>query len=168
MSVENENRADRWIPRLFVAFFAGLVTLQTVFVVIAFRTFPGVATDHPYERGRQFNTLLDDAASQSKIGLSVQIVFTAAAGQEGVVSVAVKDSLGAPIAGASVTVLAERLTRHAQALHAVLADSGDGSYAAPFSLPIGGRWSILARVTVGEFVHRESRDIHVAVRGGMQ
>jgi nitrogen fixation protein FixH len=157
--------SDRTIPALIIGFFFGLILLQGFFVFTAFRTFPGMVTDQPFQRGQQFNAILAESEAQAARGWAVAIRFDQPAGLEGPVIVTVRDREGRPVSGARVTVVAERLTRHAQAIPLTLTEAARGDYATALTLPIGGRWTFRAAVEQDEIRHREVLEIRVAAKG---
>jgi nitrogen fixation protein FixH len=157
--------SDRTIPALIIGFFLGLILLQGFFLFTAFRTFPGMVTDQPFQRGQQFNAILAESEAQAARGWKVEIRFEQPAGLEGPIIVTVRDREGQPVTGARVSVIAERLTRHAQAIPLTLTETKRGDYATALTLPIGGRWTFRAAVEQGEVRHREVREIRVSAKG---
>lgn len=157
---------DRFIPYIFIGFFVGLVVLQSIFVVTAFRTFPGTVTAHPFQRGQTFNAILEEAEAQRSLGWSIRVAFDGTAGMASPISVDVRDRSGRPIENARVTVIAEILTRHAQAFSFGLREGEPGRYAATLKLPIGGRWNLRTHVEKDGFHFREATELRVKAGEG--
>lgn len=62
------SKGDKWIPWYFVIFFGVVIALDTTFATIAVRTQTGVVTDHPYERGVDYNNVVNAANAQEALG----------------------------------------------------------------------------------------------------
>lgn len=155
---------DRWIPTLIVVAFLGLVALEARLIFLAVTTFPGMVTDEPYQRGLHYNDVLAAEANQQQRGWSVRTSYAGAAGTSNTLLVSAFDRNGLPVTGASVQVIAEQVTRHAQAILTELREAAPGNYTADLRLPLGGRWTLRAIVQKGDAVDRHVRDIVVGGR----
>ena len=87
-----------------LVFFGGDIAINTVFMVSAYKTFPGETTLTPYEDGIAFNAALRQKRQQALLG------WRLAAGVEGrdQLRVEVVDRTGAPIKGLQVMGKLER------------------------------------------------------------
>ncbi len=88
----------------FIVFFGVDIAVNAIFMVSAFRTFPGETSMTPYEDGVAYNATLRQKRAQAALGWRV------AAGPDGAdaVRVDVSDRTGAPLEGLKVTVHLER------------------------------------------------------------
>jgi len=50
---------------IFVAFYGVMVAVNTIFIIDAYRTFPGEVSDRPYEDGVAYNQSLRQQAAQA-------------------------------------------------------------------------------------------------------
>ncbi len=66
-------RRSLWIPFVYVGCMMLVFVTNGVLIWKALSTFPGLTTDHAYEQGRLYNSVLEEAARQDAIGLSVAV-----------------------------------------------------------------------------------------------
>jgi nitrogen fixation protein FixH len=132
-------RRSRWIPWAFVGAFGVIIAVNLVLVVASVTTFTGLTTGQAYDRGRTYNQVLAEAARQDALG------WTARATLDGsVLSVAVTDREGLPVAGHLEGVLQRPL--EGTALPLDFAAAGTGRFIAHAVLPAAGQWE--ARLTL--------------------
>tara|TARA_Y100000590_G_scaffold252746_1_gene283828 strand:+ start:54776 stop:55288 length:513 start_codon:yes stop_codon:yes gene_type:complete len=124
---------DKWIPFYFVIFFVVIAILDGFFVYMAVSTQTGVVTDHAYERGLNFNALLDETRSQPD--LQETALFN-----EGTLSWQLNDQHGAPITDASVQASIQRPVQDGYDFDIALTHQGGGLYSAHLDLPLKGLW----------------------------
>jgi nitrogen fixation protein FixH len=79
----------------FIAFFGLVIAVNTVFMVQAYRTFPGETSVTPYEDGLAYNTTLKQLQDQKALGWRI----TAGVSPAGRVQVQAFDRAGAPLHG---------------------------------------------------------------------
>lgn len=60
----------------FLAFFGTIATVDAVMVTLAIRTHTGTVTEHPYEKGLAYNTVVNAQANQEKLGWRGTITVT--------------------------------------------------------------------------------------------
>ena len=138
---------DSWVPWLFVAGFALVILVNGALVYFAMASFTGLQTEGHYQRGLDYNEVLEAGRTQTALGWTVAIDFRQGeAAGKGRLTVRAADRAGNPLNDAGVTV---RLVRPVQAGHDMnmtLAGAGDGLYAADVELPLRGQWDILAQI----------------------
>ena len=156
---------DRWIPWLFVLGFLVLFAVTGSFVKLALTSFTGLVSTNAYERGLAYDEVLAAEAAQAERGWQMAIETPALSGEGQTMRVALTDRDGAPIRGAAVHVLAERMSRYAQQMRFDLALQDDGTYAAPVAFPIGGRWLVSVLAEVGSDRHFETEEIVLEAPG---
>lgn len=154
-------RGDRWIPGLFILFFAALALVEARFIVLSTSTYRGLVTERPYERGIAYDRLLAAERAQVARGWRVTLAYDGIADAATPITVEVRDRQGTPLTGASVTVLAERTTRQAQAIPASLAEDRPGLYRSALRLPVGGPWTLRIVVRKGDDLHRHIEERRV-------
>ena len=115
-------------------------------IVVGNRSFEGIVTEHPYEKG-----LLWEKAEDEKTSLGWKIELPAGRYSVGknTLTLALRDRGGKPLDGALVSITVSRpstaaydKTYRSQAL-------GDGSYRARVELPFYGLWDLEIRVVKG-------------------
>ncbi|MBL8544225.1 MAG: FixH family protein [Hyphomonadaceae bacterium] len=128
---------------MMLLFFGAVIAVNTGFIVMAMRSFPGEDVAHSYTQGVEYNQTLAERRAQAALG------WTAAAGlQQGadgaVVEVTLRDRAGAPIEGATVTGQIRREATSAFDQNLSFAPLGGGRYAAPAGALQHGRWQLRA------------------------
>lgn len=83
-----------------VGFFVVVVGVLTVMAVIAFRTFPGEVSQHPYEEGLAWNSHLQQEQAQAALGWKAAADGVRDAGGQAKLEVVLLDAHGAPVTGA--------------------------------------------------------------------
>lgn len=130
---------SRWIPWAFVGAFGVIIAVNLVLVYAALTTFTGVTTGRSYDRGRNYNAVLQEAARQDALGWSTRVTL-----EGGVLSVVAADREGLPIGGRVEGVLLRPL--EGAELRLDFAAAGPGRFIAFAHLPAQGQWD--ARLTL--------------------
>ena len=121
-----------------VAFFALIIAVDVVFMVLAYRTFSGQVASNPYEAGLAFNKTLAQREREAALGWAASVETESA----GAVVVRVRDRAGQPLDRLSVT---GSLARPATEVGKQVLDFkplGDGRYRATAKLD--GAWDLRA------------------------
>jgi nitrogen fixation protein FixH len=116
---------DRWIPALIILGFLIVFAVNGRMVWLAIATHPGMVTDVPPQ----------PSAPQ----YAVAILYDGAAGQASPVSVRVQDRSGEDVAIATMSLVAVRPSRYAQAVVVELTPAA-AAWRGSFNPPIGGEW----------------------------
>lgn len=66
---------DRIIPWYFVMFFSVIIAVNLVMAHFAYKTRPGLVTDHPYEKGIAYNKIVAAEEQQEKLGWKADIEY---------------------------------------------------------------------------------------------
>jgi len=154
ISTEKSFRITGWhVLAAVVAFFGVVIVVDGVFLVTAYRTFPGQVSVTPYEDGLAYNSRMARQRAQAALGWRAEVT-TVAAG----VSVAVLDAEGLPVRGLSVSGGLSRPATEAGRLSLTFAETAPGRYEAK-ATPAGGGWdlSVLARSEDGAVFEAERR-----------
>lgn len=149
----NRRRAGRppgwWIPWVFVGGFAVVVAVNAALVLVAARSWTGLVTERPYDRGLDYNRNLEAAAAMAELGWTARLVATrgAAGGHE--LTLEVRDRGGAPVGGLAVEGTLERPLAPDLDRPLALAPVGPGLYRVHLELPEGGQWHARLRLRRG-------------------
>ncbi len=138
-AVPHDPRRGRWIPWVFVGGMLVVVAVNAVLVVSALTTFSGVTVSRSYERGRNYHSVLEEAARQDALGWQARVTATG-----GALQVAVRDREGRPVGGRLDGVLLRPLEGAAQPLD--FAAVAPGRWIAALEAPRPGQWD--ARLTL--------------------
>jgi len=129
----------RIIPWLFVAGMTIVVAVNGVLVYFAVGTWSGLVIERPYERGVQYNRLIETAARQEALGWQFEIVLQNA-GDMTLVSVRARDAAGQPLTGLSLRAAVERPVEKETHGEVALIERGAGHYAANLERLRPGQW----------------------------
>lgn len=137
----------RWYPWVFVAAFIVVIAVNGVMVSLAVGSFTGLETEHPYERGLNYNDMLAAARAQEALGWQVEYeALPAGEASDGVLPVVLTsrflDKNGRPLTGLDVKAFLLRPTAQGYDLQVELQEAGGGRYSADAVLPLAGQWDL--------------------------
>lgn len=121
----------------FLLFFGADIAVNTVFMVSAYRTYPGETSMTPYEDGVAYNKALEQRRSQEALGWSI----TADGAASGRLQVQASDRAGAPLRRLHITGLLRRPATEAGAKVVTFDEASPGLYTASAG-PLGGAWDL--------------------------
>jgi nitrogen fixation protein FixH len=138
----------------FILFFGVDIAVNTVFMMSAYKTFPGETSLTPYEDGVAYNATLRQRRAQATLGWKL------AAGVQGagLVRVDASDRSGAPIHGLAVSVRLERPATESGERDLQLRESAPGVYTAGANGLVGA-WDldVTARDAAGHVASADRR-----------
>ncbi len=134
--------AGRWIPWVFVGAFLVVLAANGTMIAVAISTFTGMETTSAYKKGLSYNERLAAAAAQEALGW--QASLDAEAGDAGrvIITFALDDHTGAPIAAADLFAKVDRPLQDGLEQTIVFDEIASGRYAATIDLPLKGQWEI--------------------------
>ena len=142
-----------------IAFVAVLIA-NGALVYFALSSWPGLAYDNAFERGRKYNQVLREEDRESKLGWRLDAGYEPTGARAGVLTVRVSDRDGAPLSDLGLAATLVRPIGGTVPDRAFdLRASAPGVYAAAIETPLVGQWEV--RVTAvdatGERVHEFHR-----------
>ena len=143
-------RRGRWIPWVFVGAMLVVVAVNFGMVYAALSTFTGVTVPRAYERGRQYDQVLDEAARQRAMGWQADVAL---AGNR--VTVTVRDAAGAPVTGELAGLLRRPL--EGTDLPLTWTAGGPGIWTTTIATPKSGQWELRATLTGAPGQHFDIR-----------
>ncbi|MDE1148070.1 MAG: FixH family protein [Azospirillaceae bacterium] len=151
------------IPWIFVGCMGVVIVVNGILIYEAVNSWTGLATAKPYERGIEYNKVLEAQAQQDALGwtFDADIEPTAATADGGVLTVRITDKDGQPLEGMS---LDGRLVRPIDILPDVplaFQDQGGGRYVAPVALPKHGQWELKMKAVKGTDWYHLTRRLFV-------
>ena len=154
--IDDENPLNGWhVLTMVVLFFGVIITVNMVMAVFATGTFPGLVVKNSYVASQNYNALLAESRAQAERGWMADL-----AADDGILTLRLADSGGAPISGVQVEARVGRPASAAEDRMVVLHPAADG-YAAREPLA-SGRWIVELTVHSDEaLVYRDTRPIHV-------
>jgi nitrogen fixation protein FixH len=141
-------RRSGWIPWVFASGMLVVIAVNAVLITAAFRTFPGLVVQRPYDRGIAYNEELRRSRAQTALAWQVTPRYT---GDR--LTVRITDAGGAPVDGLAVRVT---LSRPLEADLAIAADLAwvDDAYGVMLSLPKQGQWDARIEAIGAAGAHR--------------
>jgi len=142
-----------------LAFFAVVIAANGALVFFAFDTWPGLAADHAYDAGLEYNRVLETARRQRAQGWTSTLAVD---GRDGDVVVRIAAAGGAPVTGLRARVTFRRPLGDERVRAIALAERAPGAYAAQAALPLAGRWyGVVEAARDGQPVFRMDHEIMV-------
>ncbi|SIR17085.1 FixH family protein [Bosea sp. (in: a-proteobacteria)] len=135
-----------------VGFFLVVAGVNATMMTFAIRTMPGLDVKSAYESSQRFNSEFDRMRTQDQRGWQAE--GTARRQGEGaVISLRLRDRLGAPITGLAVEAALDHPATHALDRQATLRETAPGTYTASLDAVHAGRWHLAITATrAGETV----------------
>jgi nitrogen fixation protein FixH len=141
-------RRSAWIPWVFVGGMGIVVAVNMVFVFFALTTFTGTTVPRAFERGRQYDLVMAEAARQAALGWQVDLALV---GNR--LTVTARDAEGRPL----VATVEGALHRPLQdlALPVGFRPVGSGRWAGETDVPLPGQWEARITLTAPDGAHKE-------------
>ncbi len=135
LAMEREKRYSKgtWVLFCFVAFFAVVAILDSIFVYMAVSTQTGLVTENPYERGVAFNDVLAKAKAQPALQHKASY-------DGGVLRWQLLEEDGGALLHAVVRAKIFRPVQDGHDVDVSLVHVGEGVYEAELPLPLKGLW----------------------------
>lgn len=124
-----------------LGFFVVVVGVLTVMAVIAYRTFPGEVSEHPYEEGLAWNDHLKQETAQAALGWKAVADGARDASGKARIELDLTDAHGAPVAGAKINGELVRPTTSAGRAELAFAEAAPGKYIAS-AQAANGVWDV--------------------------
>lgn len=137
----------RWVPWGIAGGFVLLTAVLGVMTTLAVRGFPGVWTEHAYEKGLGYNNTIKAASAQKSLGWIGELNATTMGDRRVEIQFGLKDAKGAPIKGAETQIWFVRPSDAAMDIRASLTSLHPGIYDATERLPVPGVWDVKVSAT---------------------
>ncbi len=138
----------RWIPWTYAGGMLVVVAVNAVLITAAFRSFPGLVVQRPYDRGIAYNEELRQGRAQAALGWELTPAY-----DKGRFTVRVVASNGSPVAGLDLRAKLSRPLEAMAPIDVTLIPEGD-EYVAAVDLPRSGQWDIKLLATGAEGTYR--------------
>lgn len=126
-----------WVFLLFVAFFGMIIAVNTVFITAALNTNSGIITDKPYEKGLEYDAMLDAAQKQPEVQHHASF-------ENNMLSWTIRHTDGRAI-DAEVTALLVRPVKDGHDFEITLKKQNADTYSAKTDLPLKGKWQAVLK-----------------------
>ena len=128
-----------YIPWLFVAGFAVVISVNAIMITFAVSSFSGLYTPKPRDRGLTYNAVVAAQQSRDALGWRVETAWRSGADR---LEIAVSDASGQPLAGARVSAELVRPAEKRPPIAVGLDEAGTGRFAGRADLPARGNWDL--------------------------
>lgn len=132
----------RWIPWAFAGALAIVVGVNGALAYFATATAPGLVTEHPFERGNDYNRVLDAGDAQDALGWRVSLGWNPVAPGRGELVAELADRSGRPLHGLGVTARLVRPLGPTPEMAVMLAEDVPGRYVQTITLDRSGQWDV--------------------------
>ena len=149
----NDSQKRSKIPYFFVAFFLVVLLVNISYIYISQSTWRGISTQNSYQKGLQYNQVLQTVKKQKKLGWKMKIQLKNS-DKEILILLDLKDKNSRQISDAKVVIEFKRPTQEgadfSQELKFV-----DGFYRAKTNFPLRGQWDFSVIAVKDENVFQE-------------
>ncbi|MER2520797.1 MAG: FixH family protein [Bdellovibrionales bacterium] len=135
-------RSCRWVPWSIAGAFALLTAVLGLMTYLSIHDFPGLWTEHAYEKGLAYNAALKAASAQDALGWKGELTATPEQDRQIAVNFKLTASEAKPIEGAQVKLWFVRPASAAMDREIALKPLENGHYAASATLPASGVWDL--------------------------
>lgn len=149
MQVSNTPQKPLTGRRIFIyllIFFGVITAVNAVFITKALQSNSGVVHDNPYERGLDYNKILDKREQQKALGWKGKTIF---AEDTSSLVYSLSDRSGQPVAGAKVVAHMLRPVQKGYDFSVDMVETSPGQYSAALKLPLKGAWKAHISVVSG-------------------
>lgn len=126
----------------FIGFFLVIFLSNGIMTYFALKTWPGLVTENPYEKGLNYNQEIKNAEDQQMSNWQIEITDKPTQKTEGRFEINItrpEDSL--PPARVTATFI--RAVKDGFDQEVTLSQMGNSLYASPINLPLSGQWNVL-------------------------
>jgi nitrogen fixation protein FixH len=132
---------------IMICFFAVIFTMNGILAWLAFDSWSGLVVDKPYERGINYNDVLNAAKTQRALGWNVNVAVDAQGDGKGRLTITAADKNGQRLDGLNWTGVLKRPTYEGQDVIVTVKTVPGGPYQAQVSVPRSGQWDLYLKAT---------------------
>lgn len=130
-----------------VLFFAGVIAANGWMAYQAITTFDGVEREDAYRKGRDYNSVIEEAQRQAELGWQIAVVAEVSGIEPQVtLNVDVRNRGGDALNNLDINAVLWRPVDDGQDLHIPLRAVGAGQYQGTADLPAHGQWDVRLRL----------------------
>ncbi len=131
-----------------IGFFIVVAGVNAVMMTMAIRTMPGVDVKSAYETSQRFNGEIARMQAQVQRGWQADAQLRRS-GTDAVVTLSLRDKVGAPVTGLAVTARLEHPAARREDHEAALSEGSAGDYIATLPTVHGGGWTLAVQAMRG-------------------
>ncbi len=150
-----------WIPSIFFAIFAVVISVNAVMVYVGAVTWRGVETRSSYASGQVYNERLAQEAQVRALGWTLDATVEDLGAQRAAVAVRFTDGEGYHLTADILRVAFVRPTQEGFDVIKDLSRNGSGVYEGAVELPLPGLWELRIAARRGDDEARASKRLTV-------
>ncbi|MCW8916195.1 MAG: FixH family protein [Magnetovibrio sp.] len=162
---KSERQDGWWYPWIFVGAFAIIISVNATMAFLAVDTWTGLETKDHFNKGNNYNTVLDQRTQQKALGWSSEFTYeniaTADDPRSGQFVLTFKAPDGSGVSGLAIQARAVRPTHEGYDQDLVFTARGKGVYIANATLPLKGLWELRFRANRADEVYIERQRVEV-------
>lgn len=132
------------IPYIFFAFFAVIFAVDGFFIYLSQKTWRGVVTEDAYQKGIDYNLVLDEERRQEELGWKMTVYFENKGQKNGDLVINFQDKDLKLITDAEIFIEFKRPTQSGHDFSQKI-EFTDGSYKTNVQFPLKGQWDFMIR-----------------------
>ncbi len=144
------------IPYIFFAFFGVVFAVNFFYIYLSRQNWRGVVTEDSYQKGVNYNSIIEFDKKQKKLGWKVTIKYQPTAKNRATILVDVVTKEQKPLKSANVTIAFRRPTQEGFDFAQEMKFNGK-SYSADVAFPMKGQWDVDVAISKGEDVLHEAK-----------
>ncbi|WP_343565551.1 FixH family protein [Kiloniella sp. b19] len=131
----------KMVLAMFVGFFMTVFVANGIFLYFANKTWTGLSTENAYDRGLNYNEVIEREEAQKELGWSSSVEFLPARDSLSL-QVVFLDRNSNPVQGLEVSAKIQRpsLDRYDQTIRLLEVNSGE--YSSPVRVDLDGQWQV--------------------------
>ncbi len=136
-----------WYPWIFVALFVVVFAVNMTMMKFATSTFSGLAVEHAFEKGNQYNAEIAAERAQAALGWTAKLTVVATEPEDEDARTvrwrfSLVDADNTPVDGLRITAEIDRPTVTGHDIRMTLDPVAPGTYEAETLLPFKGQWEV--------------------------
>ncbi|MBF0447057.1 MAG: FixH family protein [Magnetococcales bacterium] len=141
-----KKRFEPWIVAIFI-FFAIVFAANAVMVVLGINSWPGLVAQNHYQKGLQYNQVIDAQKAQDQLGWQVNLnTDRLQPAESGKLSISLNDRENKPVQGAQVEGILFRPLGEGADQRFLLLEERPGLYSATINPAKPGVWDVKIRI----------------------
>jgi nitrogen fixation protein FixH len=158
---KRERQKSFWIPYVFFGMFGVIIAVNGALIYWATASWPGLSSDNHYERGLEYNEVLEAKRQQAALGWSIQADLGQPLDGKADLIVSLTGKTGQPLYADNVTAELRRPAVEGFDSRMQLVSLGEGRYRGEAELPQPGVWDLVLLIERGADQHVSKQRLYV-------
>lgn len=154
----NNKKTPKYILWIFAVFFLTFITVDICYIIIAEKTWRGLATEDGYQKGLNYNQVIDSVQQQKKLGWQLQIKYHVLSSKNGNLEIILTDKNGNKIRNAQVNASITRPTQEGfDFFLPLLFNQTTSTYQSAITFPLIGQWEIVINAKKNDDIYTDGK-----------